>query len=243
LWRWQLRIRPLSDKIRQDLGLDGLARGIGERLAHQFHGPLGDPARRIGIADDLPQREGGNHRDGVGLEVVAQLAPREDHRVQQLLDLRVAHLGVRQDLADVIDRLLDRQGVPFLRALHYDHSADNLGGRGHVELQGLAVLRRCEDRGVRQGRLQLVERLLGLGGPGEALVLLEEAIEGQALLTEPRDEAAQGGKAPQHLLHPLRSRIRPIRSRAVIFSGLASIPRWETMYPRSMPRGTPKTHF
>ena len=27
------------------------------------------------------------------------------------------------------------------------------------------------------------------------------------------------------------------------FSGLASIPRSETMNPRSMPRGTPKIHF
>src|SRR5688572_1016423 len=30
---------------------------------------------------------------------------------------------------------------------------------------------------------------------------------------------------------------------AAIFSGLASMPRSETMNPRSMPRGTPKTHF
>jgi hypothetical protein len=55
---------------------------------------------------------------------------------------------------------------------------------------------------VGQGRLQLVERILGLGGPGEALVLLEEAVEGQAFFAKPRDEAAQGGKAPQHLLYP-----------------------------------------
>jgi hypothetical protein len=37
LRRWKLRVRPLSDEIRQDLGLDGLARGVGERLAHQLH--------------------------------------------------------------------------------------------------------------------------------------------------------------------------------------------------------------
>jgi hypothetical protein len=43
---------------------------------------------------------------------------------------------------------------------------------------------------------------LGLGGPREALILLEEALEGQAFLAEPRDEAAQGGKASQHLLYP-----------------------------------------
>jgi hypothetical protein len=42
--------------------------------------------------------------------------------------------------ADVIDRPLHRQGVPFLRALHDDHGADHLGGCGHVELQGFAVL-------------------------------------------------------------------------------------------------------
>jgi hypothetical protein len=97
---------------------------------------------------------------------------------------------------------LDRQGVPFLRAFYHDYGADHLGGRGHVELQRFAILRRFEDRGVGQGCLQLVERVLGLGGPGEALVLFEEAIEGQALFAEPRDEATQGGKAPQHLLYP-----------------------------------------
>jgi hypothetical protein len=85
----------------------------------------------------------------VGLEVVAELAPREDYRIQQLLDLRVARLGIGQDLADVIDRPLYRQGVPFLRALHDDHGADHLGGRGHVELQGFTVLRWREDRGMR----------------------------------------------------------------------------------------------
>jgi hypothetical protein len=36
-------------------------------------------------------------------------------------------------------------------------------------------------------------------------VLLQEPVEGQAFLTEPRDEAAQGGEAPQHLCTPLRT--------------------------------------
>jgi hypothetical protein len=65
------------------------------------------------------------------------------------LDLGVARLGVRQDLADVVDRPLDRQGVPFLRAFHHDHSADHLGCCGHIELQGFTVLRWREDRGMR----------------------------------------------------------------------------------------------
>jgi hypothetical protein len=99
--------------------------------------------------------------------------------------LRVARLGVRQDFADVVHRPLNRQGVSLLRALHHDHGTDHLGGRSHVEVQRLAVLRRCKDRGVGKGRLQLIKRLLGFGGLGETLVLFEEPVEGQALLAEP----------------------------------------------------------
>jgi hypothetical protein len=68
---------------------------------------------------------------------------------------------------------VDWQGVPFLRALHHDDGAEHLSGCGHIELQGFAVLRWREDWGVCQGCLQLVERVLGFGGPGEALVFLE----------------------------------------------------------------------
>jgi hypothetical protein len=57
---------------------------------------------------------------------------------------------------------------------------------------------------VGEGRLQLIKRLLGLDSPGKMLMLLEEPVEGQALLAEPRDEAAQGGKAPQYPLDPLK---------------------------------------
>jgi hypothetical protein len=57
---------------------------------------------------------------------------------------------------------------------------------------------------VGKGRFQLIKRLLGLDGPGKTLMLLDELVEGQALLAEPRDEAAQGGKAPQHPLDPLK---------------------------------------
>jgi hypothetical protein len=89
----------------------------------------------------------------MGLEVVAELAPHENHCIEQLLDLWVARLGVGQDLADVVHRPLNQQGVAFLRALYHDHGADHLGGRSYIEVQRLAVLRRCKDRRVGEGRL------------------------------------------------------------------------------------------
>ena len=45
------------------------------------------------------------------------------------------------------------------------------------------------------------------------------------------------------LCTPFRSRIGPIRVMAKTLSGLDSMPRWETMKPKSMPRGTPNMHF
>jgi hypothetical protein len=104
---------------------------------------------------------------------VTELAPREDHCVEQLLDLRITRLCLGQNLADVIYRPLDLvRRAPLLRALYYDDSADHLSGRGDVEVQRLAALRRRKNRGMGERCLQLVKRLLGLDGPGEALVFL-----------------------------------------------------------------------
>jgi hypothetical protein len=81
----------------------------------------------------------------MSLEVVAEFAPREDHCVKHLLDLWVAHLGFRQDLADVVHRPLDRQGVPLLRTLYHNDGVDHLGGRSHVEVERFNVLRWCKN--------------------------------------------------------------------------------------------------
>jgi hypothetical protein len=43
----------------------------------------------------------------MSLEVVAKLVPREDHRVEQLLDLRITRLCLGQNLADVVYWPLD----------------------------------------------------------------------------------------------------------------------------------------
>jgi hypothetical protein len=53
-------------------------------------------------------------------------------------------------------------------------------------------------------------------------VLLQESVEGQALLGEPRDEANQGGKAPQHFLDPLEvsNRTHPVEGHDLLGVGL-----------------------
>jgi hypothetical protein len=53
----------------------------------------------------------------------------------------------------------------------------------------------------------------------------------------------RAARHPMTLYTPFKSLIGPMLVMAAIFSGLASMPRSETTNPRSMPRGTPKTHF
>jgi hypothetical protein len=53
--------------------------------------------------DHLPERERGHNCDGVQLKVVAQLYPGDEDSIQELLDLRVVCLGVRQDFTDEVD--------------------------------------------------------------------------------------------------------------------------------------------
>ena len=53
----------------------------------------------------------------------------------------------------------------------------------------------------------------------------------------------RAARHPMTLCTPFKSLMGPMLVMAAIFSGLASMPRSETMNPKSMPRGTPKTHF
>jgi hypothetical protein len=109
---------------------------------------------------------------------VSQLPPRQDHRVQQLLNLWVADLGLGQYLTDEVDRPLDGQHMPFFSSLNHDRGADHLSGSGDVDQEGFSGSRGHQDGRVREERLQVPEGFLGLGGPSEALSLSQEAVQG-----------------------------------------------------------------
>jgi hypothetical protein len=74
-------------------------------------------------------------------------------------------------------------------------------------------------------------------------VIRPEAVQSHASFAEVRDETAQGRETSHDSLYAFQVLDGPMLVTAAIFSGLASMPRSETMNPKSMPRGTPKTHF
>ena len=100
----------------------------------------------------------------MGLGVVAQLAPGQNHRVQQLLNLWIVCLSFRQHFADVVHRPLDGQSMALLLSLDHDHHANHLGRCSYVQIEGLAVRGWCENGGVSERCLQPFEGSLGVGG-------------------------------------------------------------------------------
>ena len=88
-------------------------------------------SRKIGD-DLLPEGERREHGDGVSLEVVAQLAPSQDHCVEQLLDLWIPCLGFKQHFTDEVHRPLDGPSVSLLLSFHKDGCADDLSHGCHV---------------------------------------------------------------------------------------------------------------
>ena len=105
------------------------------------------------------------------LEVVSQLPPCQDHRIQQLLNLWVVDLGFGQYLADEVDWPLNRQCMPLFLPLDHNRGANHLSGRGDVDKKGFSVRRGHQDRRLCKERLQVPESFLGLRCPSEALGL------------------------------------------------------------------------
>jgi hypothetical protein len=74
-------------------------------------------------------------------------------------------------------------------------------------------------------------------------VFLKRRYKGNPFSPRREMKRLRAARHPMTLCTPFKSLMGPMLVMAAIFSGLASMPHSETMNPRSMPRGTPKTHF
>jgi hypothetical protein len=71
---------------------------------------------------------------------MAELTGRDQDRVQQLLDLRVASFGLVEHFADEVDRSLHFVCMPSLLALDDDGRTDNPGHCSNVDQECFAGL-------------------------------------------------------------------------------------------------------
>jgi hypothetical protein len=89
------------------LALDGVAGLEVELKSSKLCSPLGDVARGVGVVEDGPQGIRGHHHNLVGLEIMAELLGRNEYSIKELMRLGIPGLCLMQDLADIVDRLLD----------------------------------------------------------------------------------------------------------------------------------------
>jgi hypothetical protein len=64
---------------------------------------------------------------------MAKLSRRDQERIEQLLRLCITCFRVGQDLTYVIQRLLNRIGLPFFFSLGDENCADHISGGRDVE--------------------------------------------------------------------------------------------------------------
>ena len=76
-----LDLGPLSDEIGKRLRLDGRSTSEFDGVSAELDSPLDDVAVGLFIAENVPQRELGDHGDLVILEVVAEPARRNQNGV------------------------------------------------------------------------------------------------------------------------------------------------------------------
>jgi len=128
-----LNLSPLNDEINKCLRLDGRPTSEFNGVSAELDSPLDDMAVGLFIAENVPQRELGDHSDLVILEVVAELARRNQDDVQQLLDLRIMSLGFIENLADEVYWTLHLIGVPGLLTFDHNGRADDARSSGDVD--------------------------------------------------------------------------------------------------------------
>ena len=134
---------------------------------------------------------------------MTQLPLGDKDNVHEFLDLGVASLRIRQDLANEVHGLLYFEGVSLFFSLYHQGGTDHLRGGRDVEQKWFPVGRRDQDRGLRQKSLDHVKCFLGLRRPFKTVDLLQEPIEGETSFVEARDKAAERGEAPCNSLYPL----------------------------------------
>jgi hypothetical protein len=174
---------------------------------------------------------------------VSQLPPRQNHRVQQLLNLWVADLGLGQYLTDEVDRPLDGQCMSFFSSLNHDRDADHLSGSVHVVKRASPAAGGTKMGAFVRTAFRFPRASSASGVQVKHSAFLKRWYRGRPL--SPRHEMKRLRAARHHmtLCTPFKSLMGPMLVMAAIFSGLASMPRSETMNPKSMPQGTPKTNF
>jgi hypothetical protein len=96
---------------------------------------------------------------------VSELATCQHDGVQQLMDLWVVHLGVREYFIDEVYWSLDGQRVTFFRSLDNYGCADHLRCHGDVEQERFSCNRRNEYQRFGQCCLELAKSFLNFGGP------------------------------------------------------------------------------
>ena len=112
------------------------------------------------------------------LEVVLKLPCSDENRIEELLYLRVAQLGLAEYFTDEVDGSLYLVHVTWLILFDNQGHTDHVGSRRDLEEQSLSVFWRCEDGWSCEELFELLEGHNSFLVPLELVGLPEKFEEG-----------------------------------------------------------------
>jgi len=123
------------NEVDESMGLDSIAGLEFNSERTQFDGPLGDASHGITVVKNVPKGILRDYHDGEVLEVMVQFMRRQQHGVEEFLDLWVPRLGIKKYFANEVDRALYLLKMSVFLLLNDDSSADDVGSHCDVQQQ------------------------------------------------------------------------------------------------------------
>ena len=147
-----------------------------------------------------------------------------------------------ENLAQIVHGPLNSVYFSFLRPFNNKSCTNHLVCCGYVEEHWLVFRWSYEERWSRKHALEVLESDLCLVRPLKLAAFLQKLIERETFSPN-LPMKLRAASLPVGFCTPLRFFGFSIVIMALIFSGLASMPRAEMRYPNNCPDGTPNMHF
>ena len=127
-----LQLGPVVDEVYERLGHDSSSRHVFQPVRPKLNSPLSNPVSCFRDLDDISQRSGTDHSDGMALKVLLKLPACHKHSIHQLLPMGISLFRLNKHLTDVLNRPLNRIFLASLLVVHHNGHTDSTCVSSHI---------------------------------------------------------------------------------------------------------------
>ena len=112
--------------------LNSSAWHIFEVMRSKFYSPLSNSPCSLSVLDNITERGGTDHSDGMTLKILLKLPACHEYPINELLPMGIPLLGLDKYLTDVVNRPLNRILLAWLLPFHHNGYTDSSAIGSHI---------------------------------------------------------------------------------------------------------------